>query len=257
MSSVSSPPHPPADSPEVLARINATMELVELIAGSMKRTLRRVELDDLRSAGREGLLTAARAYDPAKGVPFRAYASFRVRGAMLDHVRRASNLSRPGLDRLRAFERAQIIAEAQAEDAVAGVAASRGQSGPGAPTPMTPEQADALLSDRLAASAFAMALGFLTASGGEALEQIANPVESELVVERRLLLRQVEELMRARPVVEQQVLQMHYFEDLSLDEIGGRLGLHKSWVCRVLARTIESLARKLTPVESAGHGPAP
>lgn len=221
---------PPADSPEVLARITATLELVEIVARSLKRAAGRADLDELRSAGREGLLAAARAYDPAHGVPFRSFASYRIRGAMLDHMRRISTLSRPAYARLRAFERTQTVAEAQAEETPAG--------------PATPERADALLAERLEASAFAMALGFLTASGGDALDDVEDS-EPERGAERAVLLRQIEALVATRPEVEREALRLHYFEDLSLDEVGARLGLHKSWVCRVLARTIEALAKQV------------
>ena len=51
-----------------------------------------MEHDDLVSFGREGLLDAARRYDESRGVPFRVYASFRVRGATYDGVRRTSAL---------------------------------------------------------------------------------------------------------------------------------------------------------------------
>jgi RNA polymerase sigma factor FliA len=226
---------PPADSPEVLARITATLELVEIVARSLKRAAGRADLDELRSAGREGLLAAARAYDPAHGVPFRSFASYRIRGAMLDHMRRISNLSRPAYARLRAFERAQTLAEAQAEEAPGGSSEA---------SPATPERADALLAERLEASAFAMALGFLTARGGDALDEVEDS-EPDRGAERAVLLRQIEALVATRPEVEREALRLHYFEDLSLDEVGARLGLHKSWVCRVLARTIEGLAKQV------------
>jgi RNA polymerase sigma factor for flagellar operon FliA len=48
-----------------------------------------VSLDDLLSMGREGLLRAARSFDPGRGVPFGAWAFRRVRGALLDATRSA------------------------------------------------------------------------------------------------------------------------------------------------------------------------
>ena len=69
--------------------------------------------------------------------------------------------------------------------------------------------------------------------------------DPEQGAERAVLLRQIEALVATRPEVEREALRLHYFEDLSLDEVGARLGLHKSWVCRVLARTIEALAKQV------------
>src|SRR5689334_9859711 len=46
-----------------------------------------VHRDDLASAGYTALVTAAQAYDPARGVPFGRFAAARVRGALLDELR--------------------------------------------------------------------------------------------------------------------------------------------------------------------------
>jgi len=47
-----------------------------------------VQLEDLLQAGLIGLLEAWRKFDPAQGVPFEAFAQTRVRGAMLDELRK-------------------------------------------------------------------------------------------------------------------------------------------------------------------------
>ena len=77
--------HEGRDESEALRRFEETLELVEIVARQIGRLIGgAVELDDLRSFGREGLLDAARRYDPTRGVPFRAYANYRVRGAIYD-----------------------------------------------------------------------------------------------------------------------------------------------------------------------------
>ncbi|MFP4684218.1 MAG: sigma-70 family RNA polymerase sigma factor, partial [Ectothiorhodospira sp.] len=48
-----------------------------------------VQVDDLIQSGIIGLLEAARHYDPAQGASFETYAGIRIRGAMLDEVRRS------------------------------------------------------------------------------------------------------------------------------------------------------------------------
>jgi RNA polymerase sigma factor for flagellar operon FliA len=62
------------------------------------RTGHAVSADDLWSAGALGLLEAARRFDPARDVRFETFAEHRVRGAMLDEMRRMDHLPR----RLRA-----------------------------------------------------------------------------------------------------------------------------------------------------------
>lgn len=67
-----------------------TLELVDALARQLAQKLPpSIDTDDLRSAGLEGLLTAARHFEPARNVPFAAYARMRIRGAMLDQVRRS------------------------------------------------------------------------------------------------------------------------------------------------------------------------
>lgn len=225
---------PAADSGEVLTRVTAHLELVDIIARSTKRLSPRSEFDDLVGAGREGLLAAARAYEPSHGVPFRAFASFRIRGEMMDHLRRTQNVSRGALERVRAFQKAQELAVVHAEEDAA------------LTSPRSPEDADRALAERLAASAAAMAIGLLGVRGGDTLDNVSDDADVELALERKLLLSKIESILATRPEAEREMIRLHYFEDLSLDEVGERLGLHKSWVCRVITRVVELLGKRLS-----------
>jgi RNA polymerase sigma factor for flagellar operon FliA len=82
--------------------VEAHLSLVEPIARRLARTLpRSFALEDLIAAGRVGLVEAARRYSPAAhgGAPFSSFARPRIRGAILDSVRRAAFIeaTRPGL----------------------------------------------------------------------------------------------------------------------------------------------------------------
>ena len=62
--------------------------LVKTIAGRMALRLpQHISQDDLKSSGVMGLLDAIDKYDPDKGVEFKSYAEFRIRGAMIDELR--------------------------------------------------------------------------------------------------------------------------------------------------------------------------
>ncbi len=62
--------------------------LIRTIAGRLAMKLPpNVDQDDLVSAGIMGLLDAIEKFDPDKGVAFKSYAEFRIRGAMLDELR--------------------------------------------------------------------------------------------------------------------------------------------------------------------------
>jgi RNA polymerase sigma factor for flagellar operon FliA len=54
----------------------------------MSRLPPSVQADDLIQAGMIGLLEASRNYDPSQGASFETYAGIRIRGAMLDEIRR-------------------------------------------------------------------------------------------------------------------------------------------------------------------------
>jgi len=77
------------------ALVLAHLGLVKRVALHLKvRMPPFMELDELIQVGMIGLLEASRAYDPAKGIEFENFAHSRVRGAMLDEVRRLSFLPR-------------------------------------------------------------------------------------------------------------------------------------------------------------------
>ncbi len=62
--------------------------LIKTVAGRLAMRLpSHIDQDDLMSAGIMGLLDAMEKFDPAKGVAFKSYAEFRIRGAMLDELR--------------------------------------------------------------------------------------------------------------------------------------------------------------------------
>ena len=72
---------------ESLIKMHAV--LVKRIAYHLSGRLpRSVQIDDLMQAGMEGLLEAVRHYDDSKGASFETYAGIRIRGFMLDEVRR-------------------------------------------------------------------------------------------------------------------------------------------------------------------------
>ena len=68
--------------------VTENLPLVRYIAARIAATIpASVELDDLIQTGTLGLIDAVRRYDPSKGIPFPAYARYRIRGAILDSLR--------------------------------------------------------------------------------------------------------------------------------------------------------------------------
>jgi RNA polymerase sigma factor for flagellar operon FliA len=213
--------------------------LVDVIARQLARELgRSVELDDLRSLGQQGLLEAARRFDEARGVSFRRFANYRVRGSMLDGIRKSAPLPRRAHARIRALEAALLVAEAAAEDAAPG-------SLPALPDAKASDQK---LAEHLADMATAMAMGLLAtpAVGDEgepsALDTSMSPEEAVAQAElRELVVSALEDL----PEDERTLVRRHYLEGARFDQVAASLGLSKSWGSRLHTRAIARLTKRL------------
>lgn len=80
---------------EITEEMNQGITFVKKIAFSMKKKLpREIELNDLFQSGMIGLLEAKKNFDSEYGVNFHQFALLRVRGAMIDFLRKNSWLSR-------------------------------------------------------------------------------------------------------------------------------------------------------------------
>lgn len=196
-----------------------------------------VELDELLSWGREGLLSAAQRFDESRGIPFRAFASYRVRGAMIDGMRKSSNLPRRIFRRLQMLEAANQYSESAAPDAF------------GAPPPgETPRDAQRLLDDHLAAMATAMAAGLVHTPGmgdeGERLAVERQPSPEELT-ETKQLLEHLSAHIEELPADEKELVRRHYFEGERFDHVAAKLGLSKSWASRLHTRAIARLTKRM------------
>jgi RNA polymerase sigma factor for flagellar operon FliA len=92
-------------------------KMVHGLARRLRRELSlRGDLEDLIAFGFGGLLEARHRFDPARGVLFQTFAYHRVRGAMLDGVRKMSQLPRRAHERLQAASEATLTAAPTALD---------------------------------------------------------------------------------------------------------------------------------------------
>ena len=80
---------PPAVDGQTGRRAEDYLPLVRAtVARVARRVPRHVERDDLMGAGLEGLAQALRSFEPSRGICFEAFAARRIRGAVLDELRR-------------------------------------------------------------------------------------------------------------------------------------------------------------------------
>ena len=222
------------DSPEVLERFHAELPLVEIIAAQIKRTVgRSIEYDDLVCSGREGLLDAARRFEPSRGAPFRAFANYRIWGATIDGVRQLSLLPRRAYERISALEAPVSVGAGEVEHAfVAG-------------SPVSPSAADDELAEHLSAIATAAAVGIATETHGDATDGEDSPEEA---LARAELVHLVRNAIAELANDEAQLVRRHYLEGERLEDIGRDLGMSKSWASRIHTRAIGRLAKRLRHV---------
>jgi RNA polymerase sigma factor for flagellar operon FliA len=224
----------PIDSPEVLARVTEGLPLVDIIARQLCRQLgRHAELDELVSQGREGLLSAARSFDPERGIPFRRWANIRVRGAMIDGVRAQGALPRRLYKQLQAIEAGDRYADGLLEEDSGTATASA-------------EQADERIGVYLSGIATAMAMGLLEQGTSDGAASPADRgASAEELLARHELLSHARTAIAELPAPERALLERHYFDDVTFEDAAKELGLSKSWASRLHARGIEAVMRGL------------
>jgi RNA polymerase sigma factor for flagellar operon FliA len=65
-----------------------------------------IEFDDLLGYGMVGLMDALNKFDESKGMKFSTYASIRIRGSMIDEIRKNSPISKGAMDKLNRYNNA-------------------------------------------------------------------------------------------------------------------------------------------------------
>ena len=88
--------------------INDNLELVKKIAFYYRGRVGKIlDVDDLLQLGMLGLVEAAHNYSPKENVPFAAYATLRIKGSIVDYLRKSSNLCRGTIRRKQDYEKAK------------------------------------------------------------------------------------------------------------------------------------------------------
>lgn len=183
------------------------------------------EVQDLVAFGYQGLLEARQRFDPARGVQFKSFAYYRVRGAVVDGVRRMAYLPRRAYARLKAAEALDLEGEHSIDSAAAGA-------------PADPEIALRALDGVLGR----VAAAYATAASAED-EPEDNPEQSLLSAERRDA---VQRALATLPEQEAFLLRGHYIEGRNFDELAAELGLSKSWASRMHTRALGRLREALS-----------
>lgn len=91
------------------------LPLVEKAARNVKVKSRDYEMEDLVNIGFMGLMDAVEKFDASKKVPFENYAYIRIKGSIIDEVRKHAKVPRSQIDKLNDYYKAKEILEQELE----------------------------------------------------------------------------------------------------------------------------------------------
>jgi RNA polymerase sigma factor for flagellar operon FliA len=218
--------------------VHRHMDLVRRIAHHLLGRLpAAVQVQDLIQAGAMALLEAARHYDTSHGASFETYAGIRIRGAMLDEVRRLDWAPRSANRTLRRIGEAMRAVELRAGRPASAAEAARELG-------VDLETYHDML--RKATEARVFSLEDLVGPDEDGAESLpGDAVDPALECLREGLGEAVAEAIGALPERERLVLSLYYEEELNLREIGEVLGVTESRVCQLHGQALARLRSRL------------
>ena len=225
--------------------ILSTLPFVKTIVGRVAINLpAHVSQEDLLSAGVMGLMDAVRRFDPSKGASIKNYAAMRVRGAVLDELRKMDWVPRSVHRDARDFRKVQESLEQRLGRAASEPELARELD-------LSEEELGQLL-DRIRPSTFVSlddVRSMQDRGEGDLLqaECIADPETVSPMDEtsKREQFKLIAEGIKALPENEQKVLGLYYYEGLRLKEIAVILGVTESRVSQVHTLAIQRLRSRM------------
>lgn len=197
-----------------------------------------VQLDDLLQAGMIGLLEAAEHYDRSQGASFETFAGIRIRGAMIDELRRYDWTPRS------VHRKAREIAEA-IRSIEAGTGRDARDSEVAARLHLSLEDYHQVLQDALACRV--LSIEELLESGDSAWQKCAyantEPMDG---LARDRFARAVADAIASLPDRERLIISLYYEDERNLKEIGSSLGITESRVCQIQGQALLRLRARLT-----------
>lgn len=221
------------------------LPLVKKIAGDINIRNREYEEGDLINIGVIGLMDALKRYDSSKRVPFEAYASMRIRGSIIDQLRRTGRVSRERIAKLNEYYTAKEKLEYQFQR-----------------TPNESEIQKELGIDKNDLSKLHETVHHLSNTSLDSVifsdkdneielidtiedENSISPEEEFLGKEKRGLLEIAIDGLNAR---ERLILELYYVQDLTLKEIGYILNVSVPRVSQLHGRALMKLRKTMSPI---------
>ena len=209
--------------------------LVKRVALHLKTRLPNfMELDELIQVGTIGPIEAAKSFDDSKGVEFEVFARTRIRGAILDQVRKLSYLPRSAIANIRDHNEAtsMLSGELGREPSQSELADFMGKDLDSFHKERTHAyrfqtvSLESQLPDTVDMPSADLNEPEANLEGGQMLEALAGSIES-------------------LPEREKTIVSLYYVEEMNLKEIGAVLDLSESRVSQILSSTIKLLRQDL------------
>lgn len=224
--------------------IESHLHLVRSAVARIKRAVpAHIDGDDLYSVGLAGLVSAVRKFNPIQGRTFAGFAALRIRGAMLDELRRLDTCSRRARARARQIRTTTAALEqkfgrvATEEEVRVALGLNRADF---AKWVNEAQPIGFVAIDRGADGADGAGSALHELIADESVEVGSAPIEkAELVA---LLARHMGEL----PALQKQILSQYYFENIRIGEIARSFGVTSSRISQVHTRALDGLRACLT-----------
>ena len=219
-------------NPRVVACIPFVEQLARRVAATMPHS---IDLGDLVQDGVLGLIDAAHRFDEARGIKFETFAERRIRGAMIDHLRREARMCRSGMVSRRELARVRDELEnrlhRRATDAEMADAMN-----------LDPQAYHAKVASSLSQQLDSIEEVYSDHDGWFA--DLAAGADSEY--DAAELRKDLAACLSALAEREAMVLQLYFVEELNLDEIGAVLGVGAARVCQIKRSALIRMRKMMT-----------
>ena len=228
-------------------RVEAGLPFVESLARRMASTMpHSIELGDLVQDGVLGLIDAAHRFDEGRGIKFETFAERRVRGAIIDALRRDAwprgvRRARREIEAAREALRRELGAEPSSADVARRIGVDVTQLERMIVRINTIEQTSPVAN-----------LETLDPSTLPPVLVPSEPPAPDRLFEDSQTRARVRKALALLPARERRILSLYYFGEATMKQIGQEIGVNESRVSQLHARAIQRLRRVLTvPAASA------
>jgi len=204
------------------------MRLVNRIVQAEKRKLGRgnsINTEEIRSFAFEGLAFALNRYDTDHKASFSSYAIPRIRGAIYDGLCQAGWFPRRLQRKISFYRKSEAIIESSYTSNCA-----------------PKDKVEAV--NKLAGTLRELATAYVTtyvAEGGQ--EPAAKTVNADVALEQKRLKEKIMACIETLPSKQRSIVYEYFFNELTLEEIGQKMGITRSWASKLLNAGLDKIGK--------------